>query len=205
MTANARTAPDPNLLKACMSKDEQAMLEKYLARATVVLEFGVGGSTGIAAQQPGIQLIGIDSHPDWIARCKKDPRIARLDADNRLSLYHVDIGPVGDWGFPIDPASAPKWPRYSLDIWSKLGGRKPDFVFVDGRFRLSCALQTLLNLPDVQYLCIHDFWSRDYYAPILDFVEVVDRVGELGVFRPKPDLDLRALGQMASKKIFERR
>lgn len=207
MSVNASTAqsPDPNLLAACMSKPEQVMLRHYLGKARVVLEFGVGGSTGIAAEQPGVHLIGIDSHPDWIARCKLDPRIAKLDVENRLNLFHVDIGPVGNWGFPTDTASAAKWPRYSLDIWKQLGGKVPDFVFVDGRFRLSCALQTLLNLPNVKHLCIHDFWSRDHYAGILDFVDVIDRDGELAVFRPKPEIDMRALGQMACKHLLDRR
>lgn len=192
-------------LSACMSGAEQTMLRKYLSQASMVLEFGVGGSTGIAAEQPGIRMVGLDSHPDWIARCKKDPRIAILDQEKRITLHHVDIGKVGDWGFPTDPAAAPRWPRYSLEIWNKLGGQKPNLVFVDGRFRLSCALQALLHLPDLKYLIMHDFWSRSHYSGVLNFVDVVERVEELGVFTPKKDLDLRALGKMASATLMDPR
>lgn len=198
-------SPAASYLAACMSPAEKATYQRYLREASVVLEFGIGGSTGLAAEVPGIKLIGIDSHPDWIAKCRQDPRIAALNADRRLKLFHVDIGPVGNWGIPTDPASARKWPAYSLDVWSKLGSWKPDFVFIDGRFRLSCALQSVINLPQARYICMHDFWSRDHYAPILDFVEVIDRVGELGVFRPKPDLDLRACFRLACRHLLDAR
>lgn len=195
----------PNQLAACMSQAEQNMLRKYLSHARIYLEFGVGGSTGIAAEQPGLTIIGLDSHPDWIARCKTDPRIAKVNEDNRLTLHHVDIGKVGDWGYPVEPAAAQRWPRYSLDIWKKLGTLSPDFVFIDGRFRVSCLLQTLLNLPDVGHVLIHDFWDRPHYHGVLDFVDVIDRVGQLGVFKPKADMDLRALGKMASVSLMDAR
>lgn len=196
---------DPKVLRACMSADDQAMLRSYAEKATSVLEFGIGGSTGIFAEYEHLHLTGIDSHPDWIAHCNADPRIAALEAKGQLSLHHVDIGPVREWGFPADPATARKWPRYSLDIWQKLGSQEPDMVFVDGRFRLSCALQSLLRLPDLKYLSMHDFWNREHYFPILDFVTVLDRTDHLGVFAPRPDMDLRALGILASQQLLDPR
>ncbi|MEZ5714393.1 MAG: hypothetical protein R3D85_03995 [Paracoccaceae bacterium] len=206
-TANqaATAMQDENWLKPCMSQNEAAMYREYVGRAKMVLEFGIGGSTGIAAEVPGVKLIGIDSHPDWIARCKLDPRVAVLEREKRLDLKLVDIGTVGDWGMPTDPTSLRKWPTYSMGIWNQLNGRQPDFVFVDGRFRLSCALQTVLNLPQANYLVMHDFWSRDFYHPILEFVEVIDRVDELGVFRPKPDADLRKLAKVACRTLIDPR
>lgn len=192
-------------LPACMAKGEQALLREHLAQASVALEFGIGGSTGIAAEYPLDQLIGIDSHPDWIAQCHRDPRIAALAAKGKVALHHIDIGPVKEWGIPANAAHAAKWRHYSLAIWPKLGGHIPDFVFVDGRFRLSCALQSLLRLPSLKALGFHDFWDRPHYHPILDFTDVVAREGQLAILAPKPDIDFRILATMAFDTLFDAR
>lgn len=192
-------------LPACMAEGEQELLREYLAQASVVLEFGIGGSTGIAAEYPLDQLIGIDSHPDWIAHCHRDPRIAALASEGKVALHHIDIGPVKEWGIPASAAHAAKWRNYSLAVWSKLGAHVPDFVFVDGRFRLSCALQSLLRLPDLKALGFHDFRDRPHYHPILEFTDVIAREGQLVIVAPKPDIDFRKLATVAFDTLFDAR
>ena len=205
MTVEERVEEQAVRLPACMAKGEQALLREQLARSSVVLEFGLGGSTGLAAEYPLDQLIGINSHPDWIAHCHRDPRIAALAAKGRVALHHIDIGPVKQWGIPASRAHEIKWRDYSLAIWSRLGPHTPDFVFVDGRFRLSCALQSLLRLPGLRALGFHDFWSRPEYHTVLEFTDVLDRDGELAIFAPKPDMDLRALAIAAFDTLFDAR
>lgn len=208
-TIHPPSEPGPGVqLAACLSKAEAKMLSDYLARATTVLEFGIGGSTVMAAKVPGLRLIGVDSHPDWITRCLQDPHVAAMQAEGRIRLSHVNIGPVKQWGYPRDRSHVRQWPHYARAIWKELDGWSPDFVFIDGRFRLSCAVQTLIRLPQVRHLCLHDFWSRPEYAALLDFVEVVDRIDDLGVFRPKPRLSFLqryALRSLARKHIKDPR
>ena len=184
------------------------MLRHYLAGATTVLEFGIGGSTAMAAETPGLRLVGVESHPNWIARCLRDPRVAAMQDEGRLRLHHVDIGPVKQWGYPRDRSHVRQWSRYARTIWDELDGWVPDFVFIDGRFRLSCALQTLIRLPQVAHLCLHDFWSRPEYAALLNFVDVADRIDDLGVFRPKPQLSFlqrQALRLLVRKHVRDPR
>ncbi|WP_306133278.1 hypothetical protein [Roseivivax marinus] len=197
--------PEPARLAACLSTDEHRVMRDHLSRARVLLEFGIGGSTGLAAEYDLEHQFGVDSHPDWIAHCLRDPRIAEKHAQGRVSLHRVDIGPVGDWGIPTDPSCARRWPAYSLDIWSRLEGREPDFVFVDGRFRLSCALQALLRLPFLPVLGFHDFWDRPHYHTVLEFTDVVERTGQLVILTPKRDMDLRALAIAASATLIDSR
>ena len=205
MTQSSEAEISPARLPACMAAGEQELLRAQLAQSSVVLEFGIGGSTGIAAEYPLERLIGIDSHPDWIARCHRDPRIAALAAKGRVALHHIDIGPVKEWGIPASQAHAVKWRNYSLAVWSRLGGQTPDFVFVDGRFRLSCALQTLLRLPDLRAMGFHDFWSRPHYHKVLEFTDVLERDGELAILAPKPGTDLRTLARVAFDTLFDAR
>ena len=72
---------ETNALRPCMSVNEQAMLRLYAEKATSVLEFGIGGSTGIFAEYDHLNLTGIDSHPDWFAGC---PAIGRSRSERRV-------------------------------------------------------------------------------------------------------------------------
>lgn len=59
--------------------------------------------------------------------------------------------------------------------------------------------------PDWIALCMHDFWGREQYHPVLDFVDVVERVDQMGIFKPKRVMDLRRLGVLASQHLLDAR
>ncbi len=62
---------------------------------------------------------------------------------------------------------------------------KPDLVLVDGRFRVACALQAIVNtMPGVEIM-IHDFFARQHYYDVLHFADIVDCADNLVVLRAK--------------------
>jgi hypothetical protein len=104
-----------------------------------------------------------------------------------LKIYHVNIGQTKEWGFPLSVEKSATFPDYSSDVFKKLKSRKIDLVLIDGRFRVACALQTIINCnknPGLKIL-IHDFYSRQSYHLLLNYLSEIEKVGNLGVFRIK--------------------
>ena len=167
------TADDP--MPPHMNASERLLLEQAVAGRRAIVEYGVGGSTAIFARSAAERIVSVDTDPAWIARVSQHPEVARGIADGRMTLAHVDIGPVGSWGRPIDERYRERWPDYARAPWSQIDAATVDFVFVDGRFRVASALTALLRGgPDLAML-IHDFWSRPAYHDVLRWVSVVAR------------------------------
>ena len=56
------------------------------------------------------------------------------------------------------------WLNYHQAIWDAVDASKLDFVLVDGRFRVACALQLLLRTREkTPLIMVHDFTPREYY------------------------------------------
>lgn len=177
-------------LVPAMTAAETALFSTHLARARAVLEFGAGGSTALAGRLGVPHIVSVESDNAWLEVLSRQPELA----DTTFVPVHVDIGTTGNWGFPTDPSSAPRWPSYYSAIWSRLD-RQPDLVLVDGRFRVACTLSTLLNVRPDSVIVIHDFWARPHYHVVLNYLTCTERVDEIGIFAPKVLIDWKALAR----------
>lgn len=88
------------------------------------------------------------------------------------------------------------WTGYWRDIWKKVDSQGVDSVFVDGRFRVACTLNSLLQVGAETVVAIHDFWNRPRYHVVLPFLIPVCRAGSLGVFVPKADFERTELERL---------
>ena len=184
--------PSDGSLAAAMTVAEAALVQAAAAEAGSGLEFGCGGSTPLLLEAGLGRLLSVDSDRQWLARVGADPRCAAALAAGRLSLLHADIGPTGRWGWPLDPARVAHWPGYWRDPWERAG--VVDFVLVDGRFRVACALAALPRLGPGARLAVHDFWTRPaYQAPILRHFDLVGSAGSLALLAPRRPSDPVAL------------
>ncbi|MEA2708673.1 MAG: hypothetical protein QOF78_1274 [Phycisphaerales bacterium] len=173
-----------------------------MRRSRIYLEFGCGGSTRLAAESGVSRLFSVDSDKNWVKRCRRHPSIAPLVADGRAILLSVKVGTVDTFGYPADRSDVLRWPNYSLAIWKKIGVALPDTVLIDGRWRVSTAVQSLLRCPPKTTMMFHDFTPRAHYHAILPFIDVVETVDSLLVYRAKPDLDLRRLIDLAFASLL---
>ncbi|WP_020180014.1 hypothetical protein [Methylopila sp. M107] len=171
-----------------VSKAELALLELALEGVENYLEFGAGGSTSVAAQIGVKRIVSVESDKEWLDMLAKRPEVAAVD----FTPIYIDIGRTGKWGKPIEPDAAPRWPAYHQDVWSRLAWH-PDLVFIDGRFRVACALATLLNCRPGTPILIHDFWNRPQYHEVLKYLDVLDRADSLGLFQAKPGISTEEL------------
>ncbi|MDQ2762190.1 MAG: glycosyltransferase [Pseudomonadota bacterium] len=168
------------------------------------LEFGTGGSTVLAAKAGSI-FVGVDSDTRWLNKLKAQPAVARAIKAGRGALLHVDIGPLGEWGFPADESRAASWPDYIRFPWTEWDSRRerPDLVFVDGRFRVACCLSVVVAMSawraigDTPRVLLHDFnAARPFYQPVLDFFEIEAVENSLHLLRIRRDAS--PLGAMAA-------
>lgn len=170
-----------------MSASEIALFERQLAGKASLLEFGCGGSTVTAARQVP-RIVSVDSDPAWLAKVAGDPALAECD----FTPFHADIGPVGEWGYPVDERRMRDWPRYHAAVWRGMRG-SPDVVLVDGRFRVACILQSLIHCAPACPLLVHDFRDRLQYHVVLEHSDIVASADTLVVLRAKPAIDGKAV------------
>jgi hypothetical protein len=188
-----------------MTVAELNTLHSHINSATKFLEFGAGASTLYAASVPSIkQIDSVESSAEFVnERLKPNPVISDALSAGRLLFHIIDIGKTYRWGYPMSFCKKHLWPDYSLRIFGQKS--EHDLVLIDGRFRVACTLNTILNTPEHCKILIHDFWNRPQYHIVLDFLETHAEVDTLGVFTKRPGIDPRQVKTLAEKyKYFPR-
>lgn len=172
-----------------MTTAELAVLRSHIDAARHYLEFGAGESTVYAASSSGPESVdSVESSLEFLQEnlLTKPSVRAALEA-GRLRFHRVDLGETGMWGSPKDERRAHLWPNYSLAVFDQ--PVEFDLVLVDGRFRVACALASLLSTPADARIMIHDFCNRPYYHTVLDYFDIEHSVDTLVVLRKKEGFD----------------
>ena len=185
-----------------MRADELQLFAEAIP-AGVCLEFGAGGSTAFFFEKaPDVKLYSVEGDGSWLAQVVQRPLLQEKAASGAFFPIHADIGPVGAWSVPQGAAS-PAWLNYHLHIWSNIPAQEVNFVLVDGRFRVACALQSFLRCgPSTLYL-VHDFSERPEYHVILKYSEILRHAGTSVLLSRKPEVDWRVLALDLQVYLFD--
>jgi hypothetical protein len=184
-----------------MSEAETECFRRWIPYGGIALEFGCGGSTKFFFESGIYELYSVESDQNYLEKVKRDKFLAHFIRKNKLHLFHADIGPVGDYGMPTTEPTV-KWLNYHSAIWSAMDGRKIHFVLVDGRFRVSCALQTILHCDEDVKIFLHDFTNRPHYRPVMKFVDICDTADTAVVLSVKENVNYRKLALELQKMQF---
>ena len=149
----------------------------------------------------GKSFVSVDSDPYFLRAVQKKILDLDLGLDcggaNRHFKY-INIGLTERWGVPVSTRLTPRrlaaWRAYFSAPWQQ-GDFQPDLILVDGRFRVACALTTILHLADNSSWTIlfDDYQGRPHYAVVEQFASLEAMVGRMAVFTPKQGIDLNAL------------
>ena len=176
------TAPFPVRETAAFPPAEAAAVSAAFAGAEVILEYGAGGSTRMAAAMPGKVVYSVESDPDWIQHVAQELEGCAA----QVVLHHADIGPTRAWGYPAQPGRMASWPGYALSIWDRPDFRHPEVVLIDGRFRPACILTTLFRIARPVTVLWDDYTDRALYHFVEDFCPKTDSVGRMAIFTAQP-------------------
>lgn len=181
-------------LRPLMSDSERDLFSNQLKIASSYFEFGCGGSSvwGIAH---GLEVNGVETDLSWINSLR--PMLG-----SRFLVKHIDVGVTGDWGMPLTKDMILNYPSYSDAIQEF--STPFDLILIDGRFRVASLLSSVLHCInmrsiDKSRIFFHDFWNREQYHCVLDFLEVVESVNTTALFKIKEGVDLTLLMELAEK------
>ena len=155
--------------------DDKQMFYRYLAKATNYFEYGSGGSTYHAANNPKIERVfSVESDPAW-HRSLKD-RLTNDDRRIRFIYVDMDTRPK-TWGSPGPKSNLAQWVNYSSQIehldWTL--SEKLDLVLIDGRFRVACCLKCHGVVNDECVIAFDDFLDRPGYHVVLDYFDIIEK------------------------------
>ena len=84
------------------------------------------------------------------------------------------------WGFPKDNSSRSNFIKYCEWIWQQ--EQKPNFVLIDGRFRVCCFLVSIKHGSPGTKIIIDDYNNRPQYRIVEEFVEVKEKYKRQSLF-----------------------
>ena len=125
--------------------------------------------------------------------------IKKYNKNKRLNFIHVNIGKTKDWGKPLNDKKSDLLPNYSGVLDDTIINSKIDTILVDGRFRVACILNAILNCNKDVIILVHDFWSREHYHIVLNYLDTVSKVDNLGVFKIKKNVDIEDIEKLYDK------
>lgn len=177
-----------------LSESEREFLINVSKNSSSYLEFGAGGSTFLILKYTNIpKIISVESSLEWLNHLRHFSIIS--DNENaRLKLVYIDIGKTGQWGWPLEYQKKQQFVNYSM--FPFINDKKYDFIFIDGRFRVACALQVILNCDMDTKILIHDFNMREKYHVILEFTDVIDTADSMILLKIKKQIDKVKVAKM---------
>ncbi|MBO9681215.1 MAG: hypothetical protein J7502_00860 [Flavisolibacter sp.] len=176
-----------------MSWKEFKFFKEVCSNKKVILEYGSGGST-IWLLKKNKKIYSVESNPDFYEYMNSIKLVKR--SVDKLQYRFIDLGPTNDWGKPLTTTHSNDWPAYYSEIWNDIDAtsNKVDIVFIDGRFRVSCCLYTILKVLEYRWqdtvFLFHDFWRRKKYHEVLEFLQEIKSAEQLAAFKIKDHINI---------------
>lgn len=107
----------------------------------------------------------------------------------RVLFQHLNIGPTGEWGYPIAKPTLKEMDRYFAPTQEH---PNIDFLLVDGRYRVATAAKAYLHLSESVRVMVHDYWPREHYHELEEIFAVVGRQGSFVLFEKRKGRESQA-------------
>ncbi len=163
--------------------EETAALTAAYQGAGVILEYGTGGSTLLAAALARV-VFSVESSTDW--RVMMEGWFQANPPQALLHLHQADIGPTRQWGYPADNKHVARWSNYPISVWDRADFQHPDVVLIDGRFRIACLYTTLLRITRPVRVLWDDYAERPGYHKVEQMIGPPQMVGRMALFDLTP-------------------
>lgn len=184
-----------------MPEEARDHLEMLLARSSVFLEYGAGGSSILAGRTGVAKLYSVESDESFLSAIADKLRQTRSSIT--FHPEYVDIGPTRKLGYPVDSKRESDWARYPCSVWETLHdrGETPDLVLIDGRFRVACFLATLLNAKAGTLVLFDDYYRRERYWIIETVLAPRFRVGRMAEFKVSSNMETALIESLLEEYV----
>lgn len=155
--------------------------KKSIALSNCFLEYGCGGSTSYAANSAKVKnIISVDTSKEWVENVYG----SLSSAESNLMLEFCDLGPIREWGTPINRDKSADFWRYMVTPWSVARSNNiiPDTILIDGRFRVASFLYSLVSARVGTLIMFDDYFGRPNYFIVEKFCRLHEKHGRMGVF-----------------------
>ena len=144
-------------------------------------EYGVGLSTLYVRNESEANIIAVDTNVNYLNKWRNALKPKDTDI-----LIHYDIGDIIGWGYPINYKRRNSFIGYFESIWTL--ELKPDFVLIDGRFRVACFLTSVV-LANPGTMILFDDYDRQYYYVVEEIIKPFEVTLTQGLFIVPNDID----------------
>ena len=176
---DAMTRPDLTMPEA-----EAEVMRAAYAAAGVILEYGTGGSTLLAAEMSGKTVFAVESDRRWLSMMRG--WLAAHPGASPVHLHQADIGATRRWGHPRNETRWRQYADYPLGVWERDDFLHPDVVLIDGRFRVGCFLATILRITRPVTILFDDYLPRLAYRAVEEWFAPVAITGRMARFQVSP-------------------
>lgn len=179
---------------------ENQAFEKIISNANSYLEYGSGASTIYVANRGLEKGISIEGDRKW------KQVLERKLKSNNVRIVHRNIGltgpfsdPIISYLFPLSRKRIEMFKLYSEPPKEFL----PDVILIGGKFRVACALKTLLHFRTVKHntwtIIFDDYVERTQYHIVELFFEDKELNGEMAYFTGYADISIEFLRETIKK------
>lgn len=159
-------------------------VRKVYAGASVILEYGSGGSTLLAGRMPGKTVFSVENDLRWAQGMQRWIEGAALPSPPRM--YPVDVGPTGAWARPKNASAWKRFHSYPLRIWDEPFFEAPDVILIDGRFRIACFVTAFLRVRKPTVVLFDDYLDRPHYHVVERLAKPTEHIGRMARFDLQP-------------------
>ena len=182
-------------MKPHMEDNEILLFAETIKEAEGYFEFGCGGSTVFASNNSSAKIHSVDSSKEWLNKVSGNIR------DTEVILEHVNLGPLKAWGYPV--TNKHLWRNYYESIHTTKVS--PDVVLIDGRFRVSCALNVIKysknnNLNTT--IMIHD--SERYLKDLKKYLIQIRFSQSLSVMKIKDNINFEEIERDSERFKYQK-
>ena len=191
---NIRDELDDNIL----FRGNDLIFKKLIKKSNVYLEYGSGKSTLWTLKNTNTKVYSIETDKEWYQNILENINKEK----NTIDIKLIDIGPVTNWGRPINYNYYKNFNNYTDFYWKK--NIQPDLVLIDGRFRVCSFLTCLKYAQEGTFILFDDYIQRGIYHIVESFIKKYDQNLEQALFKvpAKSEIDYERLEQMINNFRF---
>ena len=177
--------PKEIIFRPIMTPKELKAFCFFMKPGNIYFEFGAGGSTNIASYYK-IKTYSVESDINWHNKLKeKNIQVNYLTIDLKTKTF----------GYPGKETNINNWKKY---IQSYKIEYMADIIFIDGRFRVACALDIFPKIKNDTIILIHDYTNRIKYHIIEKYYIKLKTWDTLASFIKRKDI------RYIPKKIYNK-